>query len=73
MLAIRFECAKVIIIFDMDKKNEIKLRHGYIKQLAKDCRVSRNTVTKALRWNADSDVENYVRKRAYDLGYVRQF
>ena len=57
----------------MTKRKPIKLKFGYVKILAKDCRCSRNTVTKALNWNADSDIENMMRKRAQDLGYIRQF
>ena len=57
----------------MTKRKPIKLKFGYGKVLAKDCRCSRNTVTKALNRNADSDIENFIRKRAQDLGYIRQF
>ena len=57
----------------MSKRKPIKLKFGYVKILANDCRCSRNTVTKALNWNADSDIENFIRKRAQDLGYIRQF
>ena len=57
----------------MTKRKPIKLKFGYVKILAKDCRCRRNTVTKAPNWNADSDIENFIRKRAQDLGYVRQF
>ena len=68
-----FKYAKIKIIFDMTKRKPIKLKHGYIKILARDCRCSRNTVTKALNWNADSDTENLIRRTAKDLGYIRQF
>lgn len=57
----------------MTKKKPIKLKHGYIKILAEEMGHNRNTVRKALNWNADSDIENKIRARAQALGYVRQF
>ena len=57
----------------MTKRKPVKLKFSYVKILPKDCRCSRNTVTKALNWNGDSDSENVIRKRAQDLGYIRQF
>ena len=57
----------------MTKRKPIQLKFGYVKILAQDCRCSRNTVTTALNWNAGSDIENLIRKRAQDLGYIRQF
>lgn len=41
--------------------------------LAKDVGVSVQTVSKALRWESDSDIQNLIRKRAKDLGYIKQF
>lgn len=57
----------------MTKKKPIKLKRGYVQILAAVCKVSRNTVTKAMKWNADSDIENFIRKKAYELDYVRKF
>lgn len=57
----------------MTKKKPIKLKHGYIKILAEEMGHNRNTIRKALNWNADSDIENKIRARALALGYVRQF
>lgn len=57
----------------MPKKKEIKLRPGYQKKLAADCGVGISTVRRALRWDADTDLQNLIRKRARDLGYTRQF
>ena len=57
----------------MTKRKPIKLKFGYVKILAKDCRCSRNTVTTALNSNTESDIKTFIRKRAQDLGYIRQF
>ena len=57
----------------MPKKKRIKLRQGYSTKLAQICGVSRSTVVRALGWNSDCDTENLIRKKAYDLGFVRQF
>lgn len=57
----------------MPNKKEIKLKYGCVKKLAADCRVSRNTVTSACKYKLDSDLQALIRKRAYELNYVRQF
>lgn len=35
--------------------------------------MSGRTVTDALRWGNDTDTQNLVRKRAFDLGLVKKF
>lgn len=57
----------------MSKKKRIKLRYGKTKELAKICGVSERTVLKAMCWDTDSDTQNLIRKRAYDLGFVKRF
>lgn len=51
----------------------MKLRRGCQKKLAEDCRVGAATVKRALNWDADSDLQNLVRKRAAELGYIRRW
>lgn len=55
------------------KRKPIKLRRGGVKILAVSCNVSGRTVTDALRWGNDTDTQNLVRKRAFDLGLVKKF
>lgn len=57
----------------MTKRKPIKLRTGYQKKLADACGVGTATVKRALEWQADTDIQNLIRKKAYDLGYVRRF
>ncbi len=57
----------------MSKRKAIKLRRGGTTRLAKLCRVSRQTVWKAINWNADTDMENLVRQKAADLGLIKKF
>lgn len=57
----------------MAKRKPIKLRAGCIKKLASDCRVGQSTVLRALKWDSDTDLQNLVRKRAYELDYVKKF
>ncbi len=57
----------------MQKRKKIKLRRGKVGELAKICGVSERTVFLALRWDSDTDTQNLIRKRAYDLGFVKQF
>jgi hypothetical protein len=57
----------------MSKRKAIKLRRGGTARLAKLCRVSRQTVWKAINWNADTDMENLVRQKAADLGLIKKF
>ena len=54
-------------------RKKIILRHGKGVGLARDVGVSVQTVSKALRWESDSDIQNLIRKRAKDLGYIKQF
>lgn len=56
-----------------NKRKELKLRRGAKKILAAECGVSLYTVYLACRYNADTGTQNLVRKRARDLGLVRQF
>ena len=51
-------------------RKKIILRHGKGVALARDVGVSVQTVSKALRWESDSDIQNLIRKRAKDLGYI---
>lgn len=55
------------------KRKKITLKYGKAKELAKICGTSRQTVSKALRWNTDSDMENLVRARAKEYGWIKQF
>lgn len=57
----------------MTKKKPIKLRIGYQKKLAEDCGVGVATVKRALQYDADTDIQNLVRKRAKELGYIRRW
>lgn len=57
----------------MAKKKRIILKYGYAKRLAAVCGVSRNTVSRALAWNSDCDGENLIRRKAEELGYIKQF
>lgn len=57
----------------MQKRKKIKLRYGKVGELAKICGVSESTILRALRWDTDSDTQNLIRKRAYDLGFVKRF
>lgn len=53
--------------------SQIKLRHGKITELAKICGVSRQTVTRALNYEGDTDNGILIRRRAYEYGFVKQF
>lgn len=57
----------------MAKRKRIKLRRGCQIKLAEDCRVGVATVRRALQWELDSDIQNLIRKRAHELGYVRRW
>lgn len=57
----------------MIEKKRIRLIHGKIPELARICGCSVRTVNKALVWTTDSDTENLVRKRAEQLGFIKQF
>lgn len=54
-------------------RKKIKLRYGKGIELAKALGVSVQTVSKAMRWNTDSDTENLIRQRAKELGFIKQF
>lgn len=54
-------------------RKKIKLRYGKGIELAKTLGVSVQTVSKAMKWNTDSDTENLIRQRARELGYIKQF
>lgn len=55
------------------KRKPIKVRYGGAKILAKSCGVSERTVTDALKWKGDTDAQDLIRKRAYDLGLIKRF
>lgn len=57
----------------MARKKHIKLKYGKIPELAAICKVSKRTVNNALAWHSDSDTENLIRQRAYQLGFVKEF
>ena len=54
-------------------RKKIRLRYGKGIELAKSLGVSVQTVSKAMRWNTDSDTENLIRQRAKELGFIKQF
>lgn len=55
------------------KKKPIILKRGCKKKLAEACRVSLITVYNAMHWETDSDLQEYVRNRAAELGYIKRF
>lgn len=57
----------------MSKRKPIKLKYGGTTRLVKLCRVSRQTVWKAINWNADTDMENLIRQKAKELGLIKKF
>lgn len=57
----------------MARRKPIKLRWGCLKKLAGDCDVGTATVKRALKWEADTETQNLIRKRARELGYVRRW
>lgn len=57
----------------MSKRKRIKLRRGCQIKLAEDCGVGVATVRRALQWERDSVIQNLIRKRAHELGYVRRW
>lgn len=60
-------------ILQMAKRKPIKVRIGCIKKLAEITGYSVYTVRLALRYTTDSDAQNLIRKKAYELGFVRRF
>lgn len=57
----------------MAKKKAIKLRYGKIKELANICGVSEKCVQRALNFESDTDNGFLIRRRAYEMGFVRMF
>lgn len=57
----------------MRKRKAIKLKSGKKRELAKICGVSIRTVYSALHWENDTDAQELVRKKAYELGFVKKF
>jgi len=55
------------------KKKPIKLRRGKIKELAAICGLSTKTVQRALNYEFDSDSGILIRRRAYEMGFVKMF
>lgn len=55
------------------QRKRIKLYKGKPKELARICGVSVRTVFSALAWENDTEAQNLVRKRAYELGFVKRF
>ena len=56
-----------------ERKSNIKLRYGKVKALANIFGCSTATVKRALRWHADTELENKIRERARTLGFQRNF
>lgn len=67
------QSAKIRIKIEMTKRKRIKLRYGAIPILMRECSVSKATVIRALGWEADTDVQNVIRRRARELGLIRRF
>lgn len=57
----------------MARKPPIKLKHGCLKLLAEDCEANELTVRLALRWDNDTELQNRIRERAKELGYIKKF
>lgn len=57
----------------MANRRPIKLKKGCKKRLAEILRVSELTVYNAMHWKCDSDVQNLVRQKAKELGFIKQF
>lgn len=55
------------------KRKKITLKYGKAKELAKICGTTPQTVSKALAWNADSEMQNLVRVRARQYGFIKEF
>lgn len=56
----------------MRTKEPMKVRYGCVRLLAQKCKVSTETVRKALHYDSDTESQNLVRLRAVQLGYVRK-
>lgn len=57
----------------MTKRKPIKVRIGCINKIAEACGVGRATVWRALHWDADTDLQNLIRQKARELGYIKRF
>lgn len=57
----------------MAKRKPIILRRGKVGETARILNVGRTTVQRALRWDGDTDTQNLIRKKVYELGFVKQF
>lgn len=57
----------------MANRKPIKLKKGCKKKLAGILKVSEVTVYNAVHWKCDSDVQNLVRQKAKELGFIKQF
>lgn len=57
----------------MAKRKPIILRRGKVGETARLLGVGRTTVQHALKWENDTDTQNLIRKKVYELGFVKQF
>lgn len=57
----------------MSKEKRIKLRQGCRKLLAEEFGVSGVTVWRALNYVCDTELQERIRERARERGYVRKF
>lgn len=57
----------------MANRKPIKLKKGCKRKLAKILGVSEPTIYNAMHWKCDSDVQNLVRQKAKELGFIKQF
>ena len=57
----------------MPKRKPIKLKRGAKKKLAMILGVSEPTIYNAVNWKCDSDLQNLVRKKARELGFIKEF
>lgn len=57
----------------MAKRKKIKVYKGKAQELAIICKCSKRLVSYALSWHKDTETENLVRKRAKELGFIKQF
>lgn len=57
----------------MSKKRAIKLQYGKVKELAIVCGVSEKSVQRALKYERDTANGSLIRRRAYEMGFIRMF
>lgn len=57
----------------MTNRKPIKLKKGCKRKLAQILGVSELTVYNAMHWRCDSDIQNLVRQKAKELGFIKQF